>query len=91
MRKQTSRDSGPVVERQLLNRCLQFPDLTLVEGIDPSEHHGLGRLYRHQGLHRPVLGVEGVPDLGLPGGLHVGDQVPHLARVEELAGMRSGG
>ena len=75
---------SPVIESKFLYRSLQFSDLTLIERINSSEHHRLGGLYGDQGLHWPVFGVECVAYLGLSGGLHVGDQVPHLAWVQIL-------
>jgi len=75
-----------VVELELGHRVLQRLELGGVDGIDAGEHHRGDVLEAGQRLGRAVLAAgNGVAHLHVAGGLDVGDEIAHVARVQVVA------
>ena len=76
---------GRVVDLELAHGGLERLIIGGVDRIDPGEDHGPYFLEAGQGLRAGVHAVRyGVPDLHLAGGLHIGDDVTHVACFQRV-------
>jgi len=83
---------GGVVDLQLGHGALEVLVVAAVDGVDAGEDHRLDLLVAGEGFGAGVSGIgDGVADLDLGGGLHVGDEVADIAGGEALGGDHLGG